>query len=571
MRGGVGKLYVVRLFVVLGTVAVIFSGCATIFSGGTSSGGTTRPDAQQILRYPLNPYSIDIFTMDPARNQDFYSYFPISLVYPGLLTLNASGRPVPWAATSMPVFNAANNTYTFTVRSGLRWSDGTPIDANTFAYSINRSLNPCTASPVTYYMFPIKDAEAFSTETCTSSGNVSGKIASLIGDSLSVPNSQTLVIKLNAPAPYFLQAMCYPTAFAQPEQLITKYGSTNWTQHLTDGTGFGGNLYKVSVWDHKGNLDLVRNDTFWGTQPKLREVEFKIYQTLSAEYSDYLFGRLDVGFAPPPEYKASKTRSDFHEVPYPLISYYQPNWAKAPFNNLGVRQAFDLALNKTVLADQGTVTATNHIVPQGMYGYDSSLVGPDGTSNLMGNVARATQLMQTYAAANCGGQLSKCPPVALYHADDPSIVTADQAAVQMWKTAFPGYPITTQFFPDTMISLIYSSNAPQIWSTGWVADYPDPQDWLSLQFGTGAINNTGSVNVPAANALMTQADQDLGSDRMSLYNQAEQLLVTNVAWIPLSQGKTYYNVQSYVRNFQVDPQGLIPLTGPGSWETIDLT
>ena len=58
----------------------------------------------------------------------------------------------------MPTFNAADNTYTFKVRSGLKWSDGTPIDANTFAYSINRSLSPCTASPVTYYMFPIKDA-----------------------------------------------------------------------------------------------------------------------------------------------------------------------------------------------------------------------------------------------------------------------------------------------------------------------------------------------------------------------------------------------------------------------------
>jgi oligopeptide transport system substrate-binding protein len=167
--------------------------------------------------------------------------------------------------------------------------------------------------------------------------------------------------------------------------------------------------------------------------------------------------------------------------------------------------------------------------------------------------------------------MSKCPAVALYHANDPAIVTADQAAVQMWQTAFPGYPITTQFFPDTLLSQIYSPNAPQIFTTGWSADYPDPQDWLSLQFGTGAFNNTGSVNVSAANALMTEADQDLETDRMSLYNQAEQLLVTNVAWIPLSQGKTFYNVPSYVRNLQLDPYGLIPLTGPDSWETIELT
>src|SRR5215469_3607236 len=217
------------VLLLLGTLAILVAGCESTPSG------SIRPPSQQILRYPLNANSIDIKTMDPALNQDFYSYFPISLVYPGLLTLNASGQPIPWAATSMPTFNSTDNTYTFTVRSGLRWSDGTPINANTFAYSINRSLNPCTASLVTYYMFPIKDAEAFSTEACSSSGTASGKIKTLIGDSLNVPNTQTLVITLNAPAPYFLQAMCYPTAFAQPEQLINKYGTKNWTAHLTGG------------------------------------------------------------------------------------------------------------------------------------------------------------------------------------------------------------------------------------------------------------------------------------------------------------------------------------------------
>ena len=147
--------------------------------------------------------------------------------------------------------------------------------------------------------------------------------------------------------------------------------------------------------------------------------------------------------------------------------------------------------------------ATNHIVPLGMYGYDPGLTAPDGTTTLTGDVTKATQLMQTYAAANCGGQMSKCTPVTLYDANDPTLVTADQAAVQMWQTAFPGYPIHTQFIDfNTLISLIYSTNEPQIFGIGWSADYADPQDFLSLQFGSGSINNVGNVNVPAANTLM---------------------------------------------------------------------
>jgi oligopeptide transport system substrate-binding protein len=568
MHRSLRKLTLPGLMVILGTLAIMVAGC-----GSASSGGAARSDSQQILRFPLNPNAIDIKTMDPALNQDFYSYFPIQLVYPGLLTLDINGQPQPWAASAMPTFDTTNNTYTFKVRSGLKWSDGTPIDANTFAYSINRSLSPCTASPVTYYLFPIKDAQAFSTETCNSNGSIGGKIQSLIGDSLTVPDSQTLVIKLSAPAPYFLQAICYPTAFAQPEQLINQYGAKNWSNHLTDNGGFGGNLYKVKVWDHKGNLDVIRNTSFWGTQPKLREVDFKIFQTVDAEYSSYLSGGLDQGVAPPAQYKSSKARSDFHEQPYLAISYYQPNWAKAPFNNGDVRQAFDLALNKNVLANQvnqGSVIATNHIVPEGMYGFDASLTAPDGTTTLTGNVAKATQLMQTYAAANCAGQLSKCPPVTLFDSNEPSVVTADQAAVQMWQTAFPGYPIKTSFIDfNTLISLIYSSNAPQIWGIGWTADYPDPQDWLSLQFAPNSINNVGSVSVPAANTLMAQADVDLNpTTRAQSYNQAEQLLVNQGAWIPLNQQKTFFNLVPSMHNFAFNSLGVVPLA---SWQKIYLT
>ena len=543
MRLGLSKFTVSGVIVLVGTLAVMVAGC------GTSASSNVLPDSQQILRMPLVVTDVDIRTMDPALDTDYYSYFPIFMTFPNLVTLDQNGNITPWAAAAMPSFDSATNTYTFNIRPNLKWSDGTPIDANTFAYSINRSLSPCTGSGVTYYMYSIKDAPAFSTEKCGSDGvSVAGTIKSLIGDSITVADPQTLKIHLSAPAPYFLDGLSYPTGDAQPQQLIQQYGTKNWTDHLTDNGGFSGNLYKVKVWDHKGNLDLVRNDSFWGTKPKLREVDFKIYKTGAAEYADYLDGKLDQGSAPSAQYKQSKARPDFHEVPWLSTFYYQPNWAKAPFDNLDVRQAFDLALNKDVLAsqvNQGAVIATNHIVPQGMPGYDQSLVGPDGSASTSGNVSKATSLMDTYATANCKGytagskQFGSCPPVTLVDANDPSVVTADQAAVQMWQTAFPGYPIKTSFIDfNTEISLIYSPNAPQLCGIGWVADYPDPQDWLSLQFGTGAINNTGNVNVPAANALMTQADQDLGSDRMSLYNQAEQLLVTNVAWIVLDQGKT---------------------------------
>ena len=550
----------------ISSVLVLFSTLNLLLTACSSTAGPV-PDSRQILRLPLFAGgAVDLTSIDPAHLASTGSYIVAQLVFPGMLTLSTTGAPIPWAAQAMPTFDPTANTYTFKIRPGLRWSDGMPIDANTFAYSINRTLSPCIGSPVNYYLFPIKDAASFSTQNCNSDRTaIKGKIQSLIGDSLNVLDSQTLVISLVAPAPYFLEALSLPITFAQPEQLISQYGDKKWTDHLTASGGFGGSLFKVALWDHQGHLDLVRNTAFWGTLPRLSQIHFKIYQSPSAEYADYLDGKVDEGSPPPSAYKAYKARSDFHEGPGLSINYYQPVWTKKPFDDVRVRQAFDLALDKDVLANQvgqGSALATNHLVPQGMPGYDPSLVGPDGTSGTAGNPSLATALMQSYANDRCGGKFSQCPAVTLFDIADPSLVTLDEAAVNMWQTAFPGLQINTRFMDgNSFFSLIYSANVPQIFGLGWIADYPDPQDFLSFQFGTSAGNNPGFVNIPEADTLMAEADQNLDTtSRLQEYNQAEQLLVTEVAWIPLSQSKSYWSAPAYVHNFAYDSLGLIPLS-----------
>ena len=140
----------------------------------------------------------------------------------------------------------------------------------------------------------------------------------------------------------------------------------------------------------------------------------------------------------------------------------------------------------------------------------------------------------------------------------------------MWQNAFPGYRINTQVEDfNTLVSQIYSAKPPQFYIIGWAADYPDPQDFLSLQFGPSSLNNTGFVNVPAANTLMTQADMDLNpATRTQEYNQAEQLLVDQGAWIPVYQAKTPYNQPTYLHGLEYNSLQEIPLS---SWQSIYLT
>jgi oligopeptide transport system substrate-binding protein len=134
----------------------------------------------------------------------------------------------------------------------------------------------------------------------------------------------------------------------------------------------------------------------------------------------------------------------------------------------------------------------------------------------------------------------------------------EQAAVKMWQQTFPHYPVSfvdNSGFSCPLVS-IYSLNVPQVFVASWYADYADAQNWLSLQFGQGAINNTGSVDVPTADTLMSEADQELDpNQRTALYNEAEQLLVMNVAWIPIGQGLAFYDLRSSVTGFGLTTLG----------------
>jgi oligopeptide transport system substrate-binding protein len=529
------------------------------------------PDAKQVFRGPLvlGTGSKDIKGLDPALPADQATAGVISLVFPGLVTLNARQQIVPWAIDSLPEVSSDGKTYTFHIRTGLQWSDGTPITAQTFAYSINRALSPCTASPSNYYLFGIKDARAFFTGgQCAGDGvSVNGHLKTLIGDSLIVQDPQTLKIMLEQPAAYFLQTLCFPVSYAVPSQLIQKYGKT-WTDHLADGQGIGGNLYKVTSWPHDGTLRLERNEKFWGVRPKLRELEYKVYDTAQHEYTAYQNGQLDVGFAPASQYATAKARPDFHEVGVLDLYYLGLNWNVAPFNDLLGRQAFALAIDKKAITDQvlhGTTIPTNHIVPEGMPGYSAALKGPDGTTGLTGNMDVAKKAAHDYAAKNCSGKLSKCPRVVLtIPKDRQDLANVAQLAVAAWKQAMPGWQISVTSVDLNQLFDQLAARQVQFWLLDWVADYPDPQDWLSLQFLSGSANNSGGVGLDQADTLMRRADAEEDSaQRIKDYNAAEQLLVTNVAWIPLYQAKIWWQVPSYVSGFSM---GIMGQTPPDVWQ-----
>ncbi len=566
----------------LGCVAALVVGCA---STTTHHGPPPAlPDAQQVFHGQVVGVA-DIKTLDPALAQDAYSEAQVQLIFPGLVTLDSALNVVPWAAIALPSITNGGitnqgTTYTFHLRKGMKWSDGTPITASDFAYAINRTEDPCLSSPVAYYLYVLANAQDYNLgDQCAdpTHDTVSGVYPSLIGPgrAIVVVDPLTLQLNLSRPASYFLDALSYSTSYAVPQHLIVNSDgsiNTDWATKLTaHAGGFGGNLYNVTSWVHGKQIVLDRNPMFWGAKPKLREISLTIYQDATTAYSRYLAGADEIGSAPVTALPGARKRPGFHEFGALQIDYLASNWSIAPFDNFVARQAFAIALDKTklVAGDNGAATATNHIIPQGMPGYNPKLDGPDGTQSLTGDPTTARTLAQSYANAKCDGSFAQCPAVTLtIIKGSQSILNEATAMVKMWQKAFPKWPISLNAVDFSTLNNELGLRAVQFWYTAWIADYPDPQDVLSLAF-LPENSYDGIGDDPPADTLMRAADAnpDLVG-RLAQYQQAEQSEVSDIAWIPLDQANGWYEVRANVINLTVNADGLVPLP---IWQQVYLT
>jgi len=549
--------------------------------------GPTPPrrldDARQIL-HPLlaGENGGDLDTLDPARIQFGADYDIAQAVFPPLVTTDAKLDVVPWAATAPPDVSADGLTYTFHLHPGMRWSDGAAIDAAAYAYSINRALDKCTGSPVWSYLANLRGAAAFHKLACPT--GATGQPASVNltdgpAHSVVVVDPTTLRLTLEAPAAYFLAEFTYPTSWAQPRQLVERYGK-RWTDHLADGGGFGGNLFKVTKWESPqqgprgplpgshGRLSLARNDAFWGTKPALREVDYALYPDSTAAWNDFKGGAGDVAGPTAADLAAARALPGYWEIPTLNVRFLHLGWAKPPFDDLRVRQAFDLAFDRAALCAQllkGTCFPTYHMLVKGLPGYNEQLKDPAGRTGeaaLAADVADARLLAQAYADERCGGDYAKCPPITLIIAGGSAAETArGQFFLAAWQAAFPGWKITFASFGRGYTTLV----SYQLWTDGWGADYADPQDVTSLLVRTGADYNQGGVSIPEADALLDRADAEPDrATRLALYQQAEQLYVDRVAWIPWGQGRGVVVVRPRVVGWAYAPSLTVPLA---AWQS----
>src|SRR5258707_3885855 len=326
----------------------------------------------------------DIQTFDPGLSTDLPSIQAINMVFTGLVQLDDQMAVQPQLASSWSLA-PDGLTWTFHLRPNLKFSDGTPLTSADVAYSIDRALQPAEKSPVgPIYLALIKDSDKL----------VAGKIKTIIGDSIMTPDPSTVVLVANKKASYFLDALTYSCSYVVEKSLIDKYGNTKFTDPLTEGGGDG--PFKVASYTHGQNIIFVPNPNYYGPAPQLAKIVYPFYKDADTVYKAYQVGQVDSSGVPSANLaEARKLTNEFHPVPQLWISYYAMNLLVKPFDNIKIRQAFELAINKDLIVQsvwKNSLIPTNHIVPKGQPGYTPNLTGPDGVASTAGDPTKAKAL-----------------------------------------------------------------------------------------------------------------------------------------------------------------------------------
>jgi ABC-type oligopeptide transport system substrate-binding subunit len=517
----------------LSAMLMILSACGGGSPTTPSTNGTPSLAANQVLTFP-NVGTTDIGVLDPALGPDANSALAVGMIYTGLVKFDKNLNVVPDQATW--TISPDNKVYTFTLKSGIAFSDGTPVTAQSYVYTLTRALLPEVKSPISTFFLGL----------IVGSGEVnSGKTKTLAG--VKAINDTTLQITLKQPAAYFLQIMANSIAFPLNKKVIDQYGQTDWVNHAA-ANGIGTGPFMVKEWDHNVKMVLVPNPHWYGTKTKLTEVDMLFVNNLQTAFKAYQAGQYNfVWNISAQDLATAKAMPGYTSQSLLQTDLLFFNNKMPPFDKTAVRQAFAYAIDKQTLVNaifKGSAVPAPTIIPPGMPGYQPNYQG------LPYDKSKALAALQSAYP-----DVSKVPPITFSFPN--SQVSQNEAAAlqQMWQSAL-GIQVKLLSVELNAYNTETANHQVQFGFTQWSADFPDPYDWLTLNLTSTASNNNGEWSNPQFDQTVAQAEQATGNARIQLYNQAEQIAITDVGWLPIDHQSMSAVIPSWVHGISLNNTGL---------------
>lgn len=479
--------------------------------------------------------------LDPAIAQESQSIQYIMQIFSGLVSFDSNQVLTPELAKEWKI--SGNGTvFTFTLRDNARFQNGRPVTAADIKYSWERAAAKTTRSPT---------ASTYLDDIVGFADFVAGKAPAISG--LQVVNDRTLQVAIDAPKAYFLSKLAHPVAFVVDRNQVvaatTSSGQPWWAE--PNGTG----PFRMRQWLPGLVMVLDANQGFYGTPPKVPHVVFRLYGGVPSLM--YQTGEIDAAtvFADQlkeidnPQNPLSKEL-----VVTPELSVYYVGFAanKPPFDDPLVRRAFLLATDREKLLRNiwdNTQSLAHGFLPPGLPGYNTS-VPP-----IPYDPKAALELL----ARSSYGSADKLPTIIYTTSGSSSAPPVVEALLAMWKENL-GVSVQVRLMDPDLYYYLLDFSLDNLFDYGWIADYPDPHNFLDVLFHTGADNNKGKYSNPKVDALLDQARVEPDSvKRVRLYQEAERLLVEDASGVPLTFGRDYRLVKPYVKSLVFTSFGMVDL------------
>ncbi|OIK40641.1 oligopeptide ABC transporter substrate-binding protein OppA [Citrobacter portucalensis] len=446
-------------------------------------------------------------------------------LFEGLLISDVDGKPSPGVAEKWE--NKDFKVWTFHLRKDAKWSDGTPVTAQDFVYSWQRLANPNTASPYASYLqyghiVNIDDIIA-GKKTVTDLG-------------VKAIDDHTFEVTLSEPVPYFYKLLVHSSVSPVPRAAVEKFGE-KWTQPANIVTN---GAYKLKDWVVNERIVLERNTNYWDNAKTV--INQVTYLPISSEVTDvnrYRSGEIDMTYNNMPIELFQKLKKEIpnevHVDPYLCTYYYEINNQKAPFNDVRVRTALKLALDRDIIVNkvknQGDLPAYSFTPP---YTDGAKLVEPEWFK--WSQEKRNEEAKKLLAEA---GYTAEKPLTfdLLYNTSDLHKKLAI-AAASIWKKNLGANVKLENQEWKTFLDTRHQGNY-DVSRAGWCADYNEPTSFLNMVLSDSS-NNTVHYKSPAFDKLIADTLKVTDeAQRSELYSKAEQQLDKDSAIVPV-----YYYVNA---------------------------
>lgn len=530
----------------VGAAALGLAACGGSKSGSTATSGTASSAAGSstgsvntagfTVQYGSNPE-----TLDPALNSAVDGGNTIITVFETLLIINENNEAVPGQAESWTT-SEDGLTWTFTMRDGLKWSDGTDLNAKDFEYSFKRMADPDTAAPYAETCLGMIDGfeEAAGFPDADGNPTVEPNL-----DALNVKASddgKTLTIVLAYPCSYFDKIVAF-AAMSPVQKATVEANGDAWC--TSPDTYVCNGPFMITEWTPSERIVLTKNPNYvggWDSSKIVSEsITLLLLEDSSASFAAYNSGEAqlikDVPTDEIPSLTKAEDGGDFY-VDTILGTYYVSlNLKRDAFKDAKVRRALSLAIDRDYVANtimQGTYSTADSIVGPGIvdengYFHDNGNA-PYISADYEANLAEAKKLLADAGYPNGEGY-----PTLEYSTNDAGYhVPLAEYLQQAWSDL--GITLTISKMEWSSFTAARRAGEYDVARNGWVMDYNDPSNMLDL-FCSGNGNNDGKYSNPEFDAAIEASRVADVSEHFAQLHKAEDILMEDTGCLPIA----YYN------------------------------